>query len=78
MPKFSDRLQAKEDEYAEMPFSRLLGLVAAPPKWTPGALPGVETLMNTTEFSSTTKTSAGPRSADSASAVASRDRDRVG
>lgn len=50
MPKFSDRLQAKEDEYAEMPFSRLLGLVAAPPKWTPGALPGVETVMNTTEF----------------------------
>ncbi|MGC2942845.1 TIGR03085 family metal-binding protein [Brevibacterium sp. FAM 24638] len=50
MPKFSDRLKTKEDEYAEMPFSRLLGLVAAPPKWTPGALPGVETVMNTTEF----------------------------
>ena len=33
-----------------MPFSRLLGLVAAAPKWTPGALPGVESVMNTTEF----------------------------
>jgi uncharacterized protein (TIGR03085 family) len=50
MPKFSDRLKAKEDEYASMPYAQLLGLVAAPPKWTPGALPGVESVMNTTEF----------------------------
>lgn len=50
MSRFSDRLQAKEDEYADMPFAQLLGLVAAPPKWTPGALPGVESVMNTTEF----------------------------
>jgi uncharacterized protein (TIGR03085 family) len=50
MPKFEDRLKAKEDEYASMPYPQLLGLVADPPKWTPGALPGIESAMNTTEF----------------------------
>lgn len=50
VPKLADRLKAKEDEYASVPFAQLLGLVAAPPKWTPGALPGVESAMNTTEF----------------------------
>ena len=50
MPKFSDRLRAKEDEYASVPYAQLLGLVAAPPRWTPGTLPGVESVMNTTEF----------------------------
>src|SRR5699024_122017 len=33
-----------------MPFAQLLGLVADPPKWTPSALPGIGTAMNTTEF----------------------------
>ncbi|WP_209325536.1 TIGR03085 family metal-binding protein [Brevibacterium renqingii] len=50
MPKFDARREAKENDYASMPFAQLLGLVAAPPKWTPGALPGVESVMNTTEF----------------------------
>ncbi|WP_166970230.1 TIGR03085 family metal-binding protein [Brevibacterium atlanticum] len=48
--KFDDRRQAKENDYASMPYAQLLGLVASPPKWTPGALPGVESVMNTTEF----------------------------
>ncbi|MGO2861223.1 MAG: TIGR03085 family metal-binding protein [Brevibacterium sp.] len=48
--RFDDALKQKADEYAEMPFPQLLGLVAAPPRWTPGALPGVESAMNTSEF----------------------------
>lgn len=50
LPKFDAQREAKEADYAQMPFAQLLGLVAAPPKWTPGALPGVESAMNTTEF----------------------------
>lgn len=50
LSRFDDRREAKEADYAQMPFAQLLGLVAAPPKWTPGALPGVEPVMNTTEF----------------------------
>lgn len=51
---FVSRLEARRDstvaDYAQMPFAQLLGLVAAPPKWTPGALPGIESVMNTMEF----------------------------
>src|SRR5699024_2299379 len=50
MSKFDDRREAKENDYAAMPFAHLLGLVADPPKWTPSALPGIGTAMNTTEF----------------------------
>lgn len=50
LSKFDERRVAKENEYASMPYAQLLGLVASPPKWTPGALPGVESVMNTTEF----------------------------
>ena len=50
MSKFDDRREAKENDYAAMPFAQLLGLVADPPKWTPSALPGIGTAMNTTEF----------------------------
>ena len=50
MSTFDDRREAKENDYAAMPFAQLLGLVAAPPKWTPSALPGIGTAMNTTEF----------------------------
>lgn len=50
MPKFESKREAKEEEYAAMSYSSLLGLVASPPRWTPGGLPGVETLMNTSEF----------------------------
>src|SRR5699024_4633994 len=50
MSKFDDRREAMETDYAAMPFAQLLGLVADPPKWTPSALPGSGTAMNTTEF----------------------------
>ncbi|UVI36995.1 TIGR03085 family metal-binding protein [Brevibacterium spongiae] len=51
---FVSKLEPRRDstvaDYAQMPFAQLLGLVAAPPKWTPGALPGIEPVMNTMEF----------------------------
>lgn len=50
VPAFEGRLEDKERDYASMPYSELLGLVAAPPKWTPGAWPGVGSVMNTTEY----------------------------
>lgn len=50
LPKFEGRRDEQEAEYAAMPFSSLLGLVASPPKWTPGGWPGVEFAMNTTEY----------------------------
>lgn len=50
LPKFEGRREAKEDDYASLPYSQLLGLVASPPRWAPGGLPGVESVMNTTEY----------------------------
>ena len=50
MSKFAGKREAQEREYASMPYSELLGLVASPPRWTPGGWPGVESVMNTAEF----------------------------
>lgn len=50
LSRFEGKRKAKEDEYAKMPYSQLLGLVAAPPRWSPGSLPGVESVLNTTEY----------------------------
>lgn len=50
LPAFAGRLADKERDYASLPYSELLGLVGAPPKWTPGAWPGVGAVMNTTEY----------------------------
>ncbi|HCG56444.1 MULTISPECIES: TIGR03085 family metal-binding protein [Brevibacterium] len=50
MPKFEGKLEAQEQAYASMPYPRLLGLVASPPRWTPGGWPGVESVMNTAEY----------------------------
>ncbi|RBP63426.1 uncharacterized protein (TIGR03085 family) [Brevibacterium sanguinis] len=47
---FSEKREDQEQAYASMPYSTLLGLVASPPRWNPGAWPGVQKLMNTTEF----------------------------
>src|SRR5699024_5425200 len=46
---FDDGREAKENDYAAMPFAELLGLVAAPPKRTPRGLPGLGAAMNMTE-----------------------------
>ncbi len=50
LPGFDDRRENQEQSYAEMPYAQLLGLVASPPRWNPGAWPGGEKLMNTAEF----------------------------
>lgn len=50
MPKFEGKREEQEQVYAAMPYSRLLGLVASPPRWTPGGWPGVESVMNTAEY----------------------------
>lgn len=50
MPKFEGKLEEREQAYAAMPYARLLGLVASPPRWTPGGWPGVESVMNTAEY----------------------------
>lgn len=48
--KFEGKREEQEQEYASMPYSRLLGLVASPPRWAPGGWPGVESVMNTAEY----------------------------
>ncbi|TSI16881.1 TIGR03085 family metal-binding protein [Brevibacterium aurantiacum] len=50
MPKFEGKREDQEQAYASMPYSHLLGLVASPPRWTPGGWPGVESVMNTAEY----------------------------
>lgn len=50
MPKFDGKREEQEQAYASMPYARLLGLVASPPRWTPGRWPGVEAVMNTAEY----------------------------
>lgn len=50
VPAFAGRLAAKESDYRSMPYSELLGLVASPPTWTPGAWPGLGSVMNTVEY----------------------------
>ena len=50
VPKFEGKREDQEQAYASMPYSRLLGLVASPPRWTPGGWPGVESVMNTAEY----------------------------
>ncbi|MCF2589119.1 TIGR03085 family metal-binding protein [Brevibacterium sp. UCMA 11752] len=50
MPKFEGKREEQEQAYASMPYSHLLGLVASPPRWTPGGWPGVESVMNTAEY----------------------------
>lgn len=50
VPKFEGKREDQEQVYASMPYSRLLGLVASPPRWTPGRWPGVESVMNTAEY----------------------------
>ncbi|MBM6591228.1 TIGR03085 family metal-binding protein [Brevibacterium sp. RIT 803] len=50
MPKFEGKREEQEHAYASMPYSHLLGLVASPPRWTPGGWPGVESVMNTAEY----------------------------
>ena len=48
--RFEGKREDQEQEYASMPYSRLLGLVASPPRWAPGGWPGVESVMNTAEY----------------------------
>lgn len=50
LPAFSGRLEDTERDYARMPYAELLGLVASPPRWTPGAWPGVGSVLNTVEY----------------------------
>lgn len=50
MPKLEGKREEQERAYAAMPYSSLLGLVASPPRWTPGRWPGVESVMNTAEY----------------------------
>ncbi|GAA1870736.1 TIGR03085 family metal-binding protein [Brevibacterium marinum] len=50
LPAFESRREDQERAYAAMPYAQLLGLVASPPRWTPGGWPGVESVMNTSEY----------------------------